>query len=238
MKEERSAGADRRGLVLAVAGCAAAAGVLLIVSGQPWLEVALPAQPPLPAVRQTLTGQEVVDSVVPIGILVAAGGLALIATRRVGRLVVAATLVVAGLLATGLIGFFLLDDGRLEAERWAQTRQAAGQSLSPDRDLSAVPAVLAVAAGGLAVAVGVFVILRSWRWPVMGARYERTRSGTGRVLDSSSTVDSNPGGDEPPAADEAVMWSALERGEDPTLPSSKSPSHEAAKPPDQPVPGR
>ncbi|MGI8721583.1 MAG: Trp biosynthesis-associated membrane protein [Geodermatophilaceae bacterium] len=209
-------GSQPRGLLLAVLGCLGAAAILVLASGQGWLEVALSARAPLPAARETLTGQEVVDSLVPVGLLVGAAGLALIATRHIGRLVVAGVVVLGGLAVLAAVGFFLYDDGSQPAVQWAAARAGVGASVLVNRDVSTGPAVFALVGGLSAVAVGVFTLLRSGSWPVMGARYQRRaaspvpgiqdRSGAARAASSA----------QPAATSEAAMWAALERGEDPT----------------------
>ncbi|MDQ3715892.1 MAG: Trp biosynthesis-associated membrane protein [Actinomycetota bacterium] len=213
-----TAGSDRRGLLLAVAGCVVAATVLLLASEQEWLRLSLPAQPPLPGESQKLTGQEVVDSLVPVGIVIGAAGLALIAARRIGRLVVAVVLVVAGLLLMALIGFFLYDDGSSVAYSWAQAYAEPGESAFPARDVSVLPAVVALLAGGIPVAVGCFTLARGRWWPVMGVRFERRTSldasGEAAGPSRSGTAERC---DPRPAVSEAAMWAALERGEDPTI---------------------
>ncbi len=220
--------ADRRGLVLAVAGCVAAAAALLLGAGQVWLRVGLPARAPLPAVSQTFTGGEVADALVPLGILVGAAGLALIAARKVGRLIVGVVVLAAGLLSAAAVGFFLYDDGDNAATSWAQGYAVSAESLVPQRDLFRLPALLALAGGGVAVAVGIFVIVRGRRWPVMGARYERrpgaaSAAGDGRARAGSTD---GPRGAQQPVS-ETAMWAALERGEDPTAPSSPARPSEA-----------
>jgi len=230
---------DRRGLFLAVGGCAVAAAILLLAAGQPWLLATLPAQPPLPAVQKTFRGGEVVEFLVPVGILAGAAGLALIATRRIGRLVVGCGLTAAGFLVMLASGFFLYDDGVNTALAWAQAYAPPGGSLVPDRDVSTVPAGLAAAAGGLALVVGLLASLLSGRWPVMGARYERRTRSSGRAVGRRASVAGvRPAGGASPGADEAAMWSAVERGEDPTMPQSDAdPDDGRATTRDQPVPG-
>lgn len=230
--------ADRRALLMAIAGCLAAAVAMLLASGQVWLEVALAPQPPLPGVSRAFTGGEVVDLLVPISILVGAAGLALIATRRVGRLVVASIVVLAGLLVLVAVGFFVYDEGSTAAYSWAQAYAAAGESVFPDREVSVMPAVLALVAGVIALASGLLSILGSRRWPVMGARYEpRTGSVSGtRVSEPSAVQPAAPANSSPPA-NEAAMWAALERGEDPTAASvESSPDDATTATRDQPVP--
>lgn len=227
----------RRGLWLAVIGCAVAAAALVTAAGQVWLQVSLPRDPPLPGVNASFTGEQLAGGLVPIGILAGAAGLALIAGRRVVRLAVGSVLVLTGLLTVGGMWFQIDDAGFLTAFSWAQRYQqdASLESILPDRGFSAAPAWLALAGGALILVVGMMTILGSRRWPVMGARYERnTRTVPGSSPRPSSTVDGQGGDDAPREMDEKSMWSALERGEDPTS-SVGDPSEQGAlKPPNQP----
>lgn len=226
--------------MLAVVGCLLAASVLLTAAGLEWLQASIAMEPPLPEVRKTFTGGEVINGLVGIGILVGAAGLALIATRWLGRLIVAAVLIVVGLLTLGGVGFFLSDGGLQTAWSWAQDYATAGSSVFPDREVSPAPAVVAILGAVIAAAVGTFTTVRSRRWPVMGARYQRPPrpSTAGNESLPSATVHRPASVNLSPESREAAMWSALERGEDPTLSSSDPPAQAAAEPPDQPVSGR
>ncbi|MDQ3474983.1 MAG: Trp biosynthesis-associated membrane protein [Actinomycetota bacterium] len=231
-----------RGLWLAVIGCAVAAAALILAAGQVWLQVSLPRDPPLPGVSASFTGGQMASRLVPTGILAGAASLALIAGRRVVRLAVGSVLVLTGLLTLGGMWFQIEDEGFLRALSWAQRYQPADSSLEsilPDRDFSAAPAWLALAGGGLILAVGLMTILRSKRWPVIGARYDRnSRPAPASSPRPSSTVDAQGGDDGPGAFEERSMWSALERGEDPTLSVGYPPEQGARKPPNQPESSR
>ncbi|MDQ3052950.1 MAG: Trp biosynthesis-associated membrane protein [Actinomycetota bacterium] len=226
--EDRASPAmDRRGLLLAVIGCVGSAAAMLLASGQGWLRVSLPARAPLPGASQTLTGQEVVDALVPLGILVGVAGLALIATRRIGRLLVASVVLLAGLTVVAVVGSFLYDDGSLQASQWAQARAPVGESLAADREVVTWPAILALVGGLVAVAVGSYTLLRSRCWAVMGARYERRTASTaddrkGAVAGAGTAATTPPAG-----GSETAMWAALERGEDPTAKPGPAGSDEA-----------
>ncbi len=228
---------DRHGLWLAVIGSAVAAAALILAAGQVWLQVSLPRDPPLPGVSASFTGAQMAGGLVPTGILAGAAGLALIAGRRVVRLAVGSVLVLIGLLTLGGMWFQIEDEGLLRGFSWAQRYQedASLESIFPDRDFSAAPAWLALAGGGLILAVGMMTLLRSRRWPVMGARYEpNNRTVPAGSPRPSSTVDGQGGDDAPREMDERSMWSALERGHDPTLSLGHSLEQGARKPPDQP----
>lgn len=207
----------RRDLILAIGGCVAASAAMLLGAGQEWLHASLSARPPLPSVSQTFTGGDVVDALVPLGILVGAAGLALIAARRIGRLIVGVVVLAAGLLVTAAVGYFLYDDGIIVATSWAQGYVTSAESPFPQRDLSRLPAVIALAGGVIAVAIGIFVMVSSRRWPVMGARYER-RSGSASASAEAGTSPAPTGSADAEAApvSETEMWAAMQRGEDPT----------------------
>ena len=115
---------------VALLGCAVAAGLLFAAGGESgtWAFVAL------------------------------AGGVAVLATRTWGRLVVGVALALSGV--------------------------AAAASAWPDQ--------AGVAGGAVLAATGAYAVARGRTWPVLGARYE------------------------PPQRREDP-WSALDRGEDPTL---------------------
>ena len=219
------------GLWLAVIGSVAAAAALLLAAGQVWLHVALPPNPPLPGVSASFTGQQMAG-LVPIGILAGAAGLALIAGRRIVRLAVGSVLVLAGLLTVGRMWFQIDDEGWLTAFSWAQRYQpqdASLESIIPDRDFSAAPAWLALIGGGLIFAVGMMTILRSRRWPVMGARFERSRTATRTEVGDPHGAPKDPKASDAPAS-EGAMWAAMERGEDPTStsPTVRPPDAESA----------
>lgn len=237
--DSNRSGSHRRELQLAVVGCLVAAGALLTASGLDWLQASVAIEPPLPDARETFTGAEIIDALVGIGVLSGAAGLALIATRWPGRLAVGIVLTVVGLLTLVQIGFFLYDGGMQTAWNWAQAYAADGSSVFPDHEVSPTPAVVAILGAGIAVAVGVFATVSGRRWPLMGARYERrSRSAEGYRSPASSSENSPASADLSPESREAAMWSALERGEDPTATEPDSRTGQAFEPPDQPVSGR
>ncbi|MEV6525559.1 Trp biosynthesis-associated membrane protein [Longispora sp. NPDC051575] len=148
------------------------AGLALWLGTRPWL-VELVARPdPLPAERLTRSGADTTGWLNPSAVVAMAGAGALLATRGLGRRLVGALLVLAGLGVLAASGYGLDADGA------ARVLLPAGNALSGLALCAAGAATLRFGAG----------------WPTMGARYER---GTERKDD---------------------MWSALDRGEDPTRP--------------------
>jgi uncharacterized membrane protein (TIGR02234 family) len=186
-----------------VAGvCALGAGMVLFAVGQPWLRLSAARTAPLPDVVVSLSGRNLEPLVAGLGIVGLAGVVGLLATRRRGRLAVAAVLALCGLAVlvkavtrlaapgSAAVHDLLVDSGR-----------SAGVAPGAAVTATAYPgwAVLA-AAGGLLLALGgLAALLRSRRWPTMSARYETPAARADR-----------------PRTDAAV-WDALDRGDDPTV---------------------
>jgi hypothetical protein len=135
----------RRGLTLAVVACAAAALLVLVVSGRTWAVEVTPRPAPLPELRIAHTGGALRPWLPALGWVALAGAGALLAIRGIARRMVGGLLVLAG----GVIVVGALSIG-----------------------VGGWPVLAAV--GGLAVAVaGVLAVRYGGRWPAMGARYER-----------------------------------------------------------------
>jgi uncharacterized membrane protein (TIGR02234 family) len=187
-----------------VLGCVLAGGLALSSSSQPWLEVTVARQPPLPPTTETLTGGSAAPLVPACGLLLLAAAVAVIAVRGAGRVVVGLLVAVAGGTLgwsglrgiTGSLGVSAADLGS------AVGLGSAEVTADPVR---AWPA-LALVAGVLAVAAGVLVVLRGRGWPGMGRRYERTTAPSASVTDRPQTDEDR----------HQAAWKALDRGEDPT----------------------
>ena len=156
----------RRELVLAVVACAAGAGLALFGATRTWVVETIARPAPLPPARIAHTGGDLLPWLPALAVVGLAGSGALVATRGAGRRAVAVLLLLVGL---GLV---------------------AGGGYGISRS----PWALLCLGGGLAVAAAGVLAWRGRNWPVMGARYERSRHPSG--------------GD---------MWDAIDRGEDPTL---------------------
>lgn len=190
----------------ALLGSAAAGGLALMVAAQSWLTVTVVREPPLPSVEESVSGSQTLPLVPATGLVLLAAALALIAVRGGARRVVGLLMAVAG----GVLG-------------WSGVRGLTG-GLAPDADdldslvgldaarldtvVHPVWPVLALVAAVLAVAAGLFVVLRGSAWPAMGRRYERTPAAAGPARQAQR-----------PLTDEdrhQAAWKALDRGEDPT----------------------
>ena len=197
---------ERRELVTALLGSAAAGGLALMGAGQTWLTVTVVREPPLPPVEESVSGSQALPLVPATGLVLLAAALALVAVRGGARRVVGLLMAVAG----GVLG-------------WSGVRGLTG-GLVPDvddldslvglgaarLDVAVHPAwpVLALVAAVLAVAAGLFVVVRGNAWPGMGRGYERTPAAPGAAPRAQR-----------PLTDEdrhQAAWKALDRGEDPT----------------------
>lgn len=212
--------AARREMTVALVGCVGAGGLALSSSAQRWVEVTVTRPRPLPPLVESLTGAQAAPLVPACGLLLLAAGVAVLAVRGAGRVVVGLLVVAAGLgLAwSGLRGL----TGGLTS---AAAQDAAGVvGGSAAGEVSAGWPGVAVVAGLLAVVAGLLVAVRGRRWPGMGRRYERT-AGT-------SAAPVRPARPATPEDEHQAAWKALDRGEDPTAdPARDAPPTGAVDPP-------
>lgn len=187
----------RRELLASLALVLLGAALTYVASSRDWVDVVVEARPPLPPVQRQVQGADVVDALRPLSFLALAAVAALVATKRLGRVLVGALVALAGagvVVATALA----LRAGTFDAlER------------SPEPGLSSYTGPepgftgwwgLAVAGGLLLVVGGVVVALRGRRWAGLSSRYEAPAARAAK----------------PAPRPEVAAWDALDRGEDPT----------------------
>lgn len=194
-------GAGGRELAGVVVLCALGGGLVLGAAGQTWLRISAQRRSPLADVTLSLSGRSLEPLVAGLGLVGLAGVVGLLATRRWGRLVVAALLALSGLVVVVEALTRVGAPGTAAAEQLlADSDRAGGLAATPVISTTATPAwPLLAAVGGLLLALGGLVALvRSRRWPTMSARYESPTTRARR-----------------PRTDTAV-WDALSRGDDPT----------------------
>jgi uncharacterized membrane protein (TIGR02234 family) len=198
---EKRRGSAGRELGLVVVLCALGGGLVLGAVGQTWLRVTAERRSPLTDVTLDLSGKTLEPLVAGLGVVGLAGVVGLLATRRWGRLVVAAVIALSGLLVTVSALTRLGAPGTAAVQDLLDESGRAG-GLAADGAVTAVahPAwPLLAALGGLLLALGgLATLIRSRRWPTMSARYETPAARADR-----------------PRTDAAV-WDALSRGDDPT----------------------
>jgi len=171
----------RRELTVAVLLAVLGSAIALFAASRNWVVIETRRPDPLPPVREIRSGRDAVPWAAAMSFVGLAGGIALLATKRLGRLLVGVVVALSGaiMVAGGVAGW--LTDG-------ADYQQVTVTHLWPAA--SVVGGLAAFVAGALAAA-------RGHRWAAMGAKYDA------------------PGAAKP-LEDDAGVWDALDRGEDPT----------------------
>lgn len=209
---EPTPGGGRRAMWIALL-CLAAAGVLALVSaGRVWGRAELSGGPvgqPADNVVD-VAGSDLLPAASALALVALAALLAVPATRRLGRRVIGAVVLLAGGLLTVMALVTALDLQR-QVVRWVDL----GDHLGSVATVTAVPLwPAATAAAGVVIAgAGLAVAVLGPRWPGMGARYERP---TNKAQTPSEAASQPPSEGKPRPQRPADTWDALDRGEDPT----------------------
>ncbi|MEO9137896.1 MAG: Trp biosynthesis-associated membrane protein [Jatrophihabitans sp.] len=194
---------------VALGALVAGSGGSLLASLPTWQTLSVPRAHPLSDVVVDVSGREVDSALTALGLVALAGVVAVLATRGPWRRGVGVVIVLAGI---GLVVRAVLALGAVDAARARSLIEGrrrtvdVAESVLPHVDVSAVWPVLSILCGIVVAAAGALVAVRGGQWQAMSARYESS----GGVVD----VTPDPVMDEARAA--ASMWSALDRGEDPT----------------------
>jgi uncharacterized membrane protein (TIGR02234 family) len=205
----------RRGLVAAVVALLVGGVGVLVVAQASWVHVSSGGQAistrftngGLDAVVVDLTvkGSQAVPVLVPLALLSLAGVVGLVATRGVLRRAVGGLLVLCGLGLVGAAVGLLMDPASVVPA--ALRDQSLDPGLADGVSTTVTPAWPLVAAVSGVLVVGAGALAAGWsrRWPAMGARFEAPT-----------------GGPRPGRPDDT--WTALDRGEDPTVDPAPAPA--------------
>jgi uncharacterized membrane protein (TIGR02234 family) len=192
------------GAVLATQVVAAAAA--LLIATRTWQTVTTPRPHPFPPDVLAVTGRVLDAAPLACALVGLAGALALVATRGWARRAVGAVIAVAG----GVLAWRSIADAAAVAAGPARELVRAhhplvtlSASVRPRVDAAALWPALSTAAGVLLVLAGVVIAARGTRWSALSARYEPPDAGAAEDGANRARAD-------------ASLWSALERGEDPT----------------------
>jgi len=178
----------RRGLGIAVTGCVLSGAVALFAVGRVWLHYTVPRDG-LADLRAAATGHEVAGAGATLALVILAGVVVLPATRGLGRRIAGVVVALAGLGVSYLaVLTIVLTTDQLDVPE---------ASTYTDGRATAWPWI-ALVAGVVALATGVFAAVASAGWPAMGRRYE-----------SAGSARRGP-------ATETSMWDSLDEGDDPT----------------------
>lgn len=208
MTEPRTARTTRSpGLPLALVAQALGAAAVLLIATREWQTVTTTRPRPFTDLVQGLSGRTVDAVPTALGLVALAGVVAVVATKGVVRRVIGALVALAGagLVWRSLAGLAPVSPARArELVRAAHPQVVDSGALA--RHIVTHPAwpVLSAVAGLLVLGAGAAVALRGGRWTGLSARYER--SGARAPVDPEQQR----------ARADATLWTALERGEDPT----------------------
>jgi uncharacterized membrane protein (TIGR02234 family) len=185
------------------------AGAALLITRRTWQTVVTPRPRPLADDVLGVSGHVLDSATTALGLVALAGVVAVLATRGVARRVVGAVLTLAGALLVwrSVIGLHALSATRARAV--VQARHAtvtADATIAPRVSVHAQWPVLSAVCAGLVVAAGLLVVVRGAAWAGMSARYEAPSAGPRTAQDAEAER----------ARADASMWTALDRGDDPT----------------------
>lgn len=184
-----------------------AAGALLIAS-RAWQTVVTPRPRPLADDVLRLSGRTVDSAPTALGLVALAGVVAILATRGVARRVVGAALACAG---AALVWRSITSMSAVSAARARSLVQAKHSGVGvdgrviPHVTVHAVWPALSLACGVVVLLAGLLVAVRGHTWLGMSAKYDAP---TTRLSAEDDTIRR--------ARADASMWSALDRGDDPT----------------------
>lgn len=196
---------SRRELAGAVLLAAVGGALLLLAASRGWVTLRVDRKAPLPPLRRTISGSDAQPLLYALGLVGLAAAVAILATRRIGRLVIGTLLLAAGVLtlqraisdlngmAPGHVLSLLEDAGPVVGV-------ATGAHTVVD--LRMVWVSCAVIAAVLLVASGVLTVMRAGAWPVMGRKYERGHGAAKPAPDAAAAVS------------DRNLWDAMDRGDD------------------------
>ncbi|HEY8457971.1 MAG TPA: Trp biosynthesis-associated membrane protein [Actinopolymorphaceae bacterium] len=210
--------APRRQMILALGLTLAGAAATLLAATRPWIRAAW-VRPDFPSVRVVLEGGEVAPVVRAAGLVALGGVVGILATRGIVRRVVGACIACVGV--GGVVACLAL--------WWTRDAVADARLIEAGGDPSLTVAESTVSTSGwpvvagigcaLLAAAGVMTVLWGREWPAMGVRY-----------DSPSSASSVPARVGRTSGRDDDAWTALDRGDDPTLEAGEEPNVESRDP--------
>jgi uncharacterized membrane protein (TIGR02234 family) len=199
-------------LACALAGLAGA-GLLVVLSGRPWVTRVLTDVPGVP--RVSASGDSAVPAVPALALVAAAAAVALLVTGRLGRYLAAVVLLLAGLGALAAVVSVPAAPGQAVA---AAVTAASGRSGGVAGPPAAVTGWVwgALTAAGLLVVAGAAAVLRARGWPAPGRRFDAPSAATRTAAGTDEAAGGAAPGPVRGQGDSIGAWDALSRGEDPT----------------------
>jgi uncharacterized membrane protein (TIGR02234 family) len=185
-----------------------AAGALLL-AGRDWQTVLTPRARPLADDVLPLTGHVLDSAPSALSLVALAGVVAVLATRGISRRAVGAVLALAGALLVwrSLSGLSMVSAAR--ARSLVESRHSGvgvDPGVVPQVSVHGQWPLLSAACGLLVLAAGLLVATRGHGWAAMSTRYEAPSTAPLSADDAAATR----------TRADASMWTALDRGADPT----------------------
>lgn len=179
----------------------------LLGASRPWVLATVPDLAAGGSLRAS--GRQAAGVVPAVALVALAGGVAVLTTRRLGRVVAGSLLVLAGAAAaTASAGVLRTPAPAVRSVVTAATGRTGSADVAAT--VTGWPWV-GLACGVLVAVAGALAVLRARAWSGLSARYDAAPAGPlAGPLDSAPS--SRPGaGDDP-----GLVWDALSRGDDPT----------------------
>jgi uncharacterized membrane protein (TIGR02234 family) len=190
------------------------AGALLI-AGRFWQTIVTPRERPLTDDVLRVTGRTIDSASTAFALVALAGVVAVLATRGIGRMVIGLFVALAGI---GLVWRSAASAHAVSAARARSLVEAKHSGVGVDPNV--VPRVsvhtgwpvLSLACGVVVLLAGLLILVRGRRWAGMSMRYESPAARGEMAAAVVSEVDSESAR----TRASATLWSALDRGHDPT----------------------
>jgi uncharacterized membrane protein (TIGR02234 family) len=176
------------------------AGAALLIAMRHWQTITTPRPAPLHDDVLQVTGRTVDSAPTALALVALAGVVAVLATRGIVRRVVGGVLTLAGvgLMWRAIAAASPMSAGRARSLVADRRRTVDLTGVTPHVATHAGWAVLSAVCGALVAVAGGLIAWRGQRWQVMSTRYEA------------------PDPEREQARAATTMWTALDRGEDPT----------------------
>lgn len=200
----------------------AGAALIFLGYGRTW-STSVVTDVGLPTITVELSGREVAPAGAAMALVALTGIAALVATRRVGRLITSVVLILAGVLAAYVA---VASGASSSASGAGQISDRTGLEVVTSGSTTGTAWWAVAAVGGLVVAASGAVALRtSAAWPVLGGRYERSATGSPGASTHPVDLAARPPVTRPAPAT-ASVWDQLDAGVDPTVRHGSEAEHE------------
>jgi uncharacterized membrane protein (TIGR02234 family) len=182
------------------------AGVVLLCASRSWQTITTPRPRPFADDVLAVSGRTIDSASTALGLVALAGVVAVIATRGIARRIVGVLVAIAGaaLIWRGSNSIGAVSQARARALVHGKHPHVVQSGTAVHVVTHPAWGALSIIGAVLVLISGVVIAVRGARWGAMSARYESP----------TKAADSDP--EQARARADASLWTALERGEDPT----------------------